>query len=190
MNIRRVVKDWCYKHLYLKRVPDLYVGGKEKPYMLRWYVIPRNPIFNIYFHIFLRSDYAEALHDHPWAFNMSLLLDGNYTEHVPGVYHAGSVPPFYMSKAEPDYTRTNKIERKEGDFAFRWGKAPHRVQLHEKPYPWDSEWTREDPCSTLFITGPKIRKWGFYCPKGWRPWQAFLGNYTNAHEGLDTNGCD
>lgn len=26
---------------------------------------------------------------------------------------------------------------------------------------------------TLFITGPRIRDWGFHCPKGWVPWQDF-----------------
>jgi hypothetical protein len=26
---------------------------------------------------------------------------------------------------------------------------------------------------TLFITGPRIREWGFHCPKGWVHWQDF-----------------
>lgn len=26
---------------------------------------------------------------------------------------------------------------------------------------------------TLFITGPRIREWGFHCPKGWRHWRDF-----------------
>lgn len=26
---------------------------------------------------------------------------------------------------------------------------------------------------TLFITGPKVREWGFWCPKGWVHWTKF-----------------
>lgn len=31
---------------------------------------------------------------------------------------------------------------------------------------------------SLFITGPKVRDWGFDCPQGWKPWQEFtaVGN--------------
>ncbi|KQM65813.1 hypothetical protein ASE75_06175 [Sphingomonas sp. Leaf17] len=28
---------------------------------------------------------------------------------------------------------------------------------------------------SLFITGPKVREWGFYCPKGWVHWRDFTG---------------
>lgn len=27
---------------------------------------------------------------------------------------------------------------------------------------------------TLFITGPKVKEWGFYCPKGWLHWTKFV----------------
>ena len=52
-----------------KRHPDFIVGGKDNPYLLRWFVIPRNPVFNIYLHRFLRSDDDRALHDHPWGYS-------------------------------------------------------------------------------------------------------------------------
>lgn len=29
---------------------------------------------------------------------------------------------------------------------------------------------------TLFITGPKVRDWGFDCPNGWVPWQVFTAS--------------
>lgn len=56
-----------------------YIGGKENPYMIRWFVIPRNPWFNIYVHKFCRDDDDRALHDHPWWF-VSLVLSGSYIE--------------------------------------------------------------------------------------------------------------
>jgi hypothetical protein len=40
----------------MKRAPDQVIGGRERPYMLRWYLIPRNRFCNIYLHHFLRSD--------------------------------------------------------------------------------------------------------------------------------------
>ena len=29
-------------------------------------------------------------------------------------------------------------------------------------------------CWTLFITGPRVREWGFHCPKGWVVWTDFV----------------
>ena len=59
----------------LCRTPDLVIGGWDDPYLLRWWLIPRNRWFNVYLHLFLRSDDDRALHDHPW-FNLSFLLEG------------------------------------------------------------------------------------------------------------------
>jgi hypothetical protein len=45
------------------------------------------------------------------------------------------------------------------------------------------------PCVTLFVTGPKIREWGFHCPfAGWRHWR----DYTHVGEGGSSigRGCD
>ena len=102
-----------------RRPPDYIIGGKEQPYMLRWWVIPRNRWFNIYLHYFLRSDDDRALHDHPW-FNVSILLDGGYTEHtiaeggvnVRKEYSAGAIK-FRRAKAahrvDRRYVRKNEI---------------------------------------------------------------------------------
>jgi hypothetical protein len=32
------------------------------------------------------------------------------------------------------------------------------------------------PAETLFITGPKVRDWGFHCPNGWVHWRDFVAN--------------
>lgn len=40
-----------------RRPPDFVIGGQERPYLRRWFVIPRNPIWNVYLHQFLRSDH-------------------------------------------------------------------------------------------------------------------------------------
>jgi hypothetical protein len=54
-----------FKKIAGSRPPDFVIGG-DSPYMLRWWIIPRNKFFNIYLHRFLRSDDDRALHDHPW----------------------------------------------------------------------------------------------------------------------------
>ena len=93
------------------RKPDMVIGGRERPYLLRWYVIPRNPVFNVYLHQFLRSDDDRALHDHPWM-NLSVLLKGRYREHTQGGHR----------------------DFKAGQFRFRWtGRIAHRIELTHGP---------------------------------------------------------
>lgn len=133
------------------RAPDFIIGGDDNPYMLRWWVIPRNAWFNVYLHRITRDDDDRALHDHPY-FNVSIILRGAYREVMPN----GS-----------------RILRP-GRIVFRQAEALHRLQVVEGPV-W-----------TLFITGRRVREWGFACPKGWVHWKDF----TSA-DGRETGkGCD
>jgi len=153
----------------LGRKPDFVIGDKEKPYLLRWWVIPRNRFFNIYLHKFCKSDDDRALHDHPWTFNISILLKGNYIEH-----------------------RLNKklVLRRRFIPYFRWGKAPHRVQLlpHPDNCRFDPHYNSELPVWTIFITGRIVREWGFYCPKGWKHWKEFVATRPGGNS--IGNGCE
>ncbi len=49
----------------------------------------------------------------------------------------------------------------DGDWRYRRSTYAHRLELVS-----DEAWT-------LFLTGPRIRHWGFHCPKGWVPWEKF-----------------
>ncbi len=140
-------------------MPDVVIGGHVRPYLRRWWLIPRNPLFNVYVHQFLRSDDDRALHDHPWLFNCSVLLDGFYLEHTP----------------------LGQFLRRAGQVKFRWGGAPHRVELFEQV-----RTRRPLPCWTVFITGPRVRQWGFHCPQGWVHWKRF----TSADGNDVGKGCD
>jgi hypothetical protein len=128
-----------------RRPPNVVIGGLERPYLLRWFFIPRNRFFNIYIHKFLRSDDDRALHDHPWA-NASFILANEYAEH----------------RIEQGGVNTRTMHRA-GDWNFRAsGKIAHRVEL------------TNGPCWTLFLTGPNYREWGFHCPEqGWIHWKRF-----------------
>lgn len=150
--IWRAVANWLLGRA--KRAPDFVVGGTLDPYLIRWWVIPRNPVFNVYLHCFKRSDDDRALHTHPWLFNLSWLLRGNYREWIGD---------------------TNFVDRTEGAVKFRFGAAAHRIEL------------TDGDCWTLFVTGPRIREWGFLCPQGFVHWQKFTA--TN-DQGAIGKGCD
>jgi hypothetical protein len=153
------------------RDPDFYIGGKDNPYLLRWWIIPRNRFFNIYLHKFLRDDDDRALHDHPWA-SCSIILKGGYIEHQPeGVY-----------------------VRKPGRIYFRRATQAHRIELHRGYWcSWCANVWHPDssepgrPAWTLFITGPKIREWGFHCPEKWVHWRDFT---TGQNGELVGKGCE
>lgn len=162
MTIRDRILRWARN-----RNPDFVIGGPARPYLRRHWLIPRNRFFNCYVHEFLRSDDDRALHDHPWLFNASWLLEGEYVEHT---IREGGIEV--------------RTRRQAGDWKFRWGPAPHRVELIglrglDMPML---------PCWTVFITGPVVRQWGFHCPeRGWVHWKAFTAA---SDPGSVGKGCD
>lgn len=146
-TLRQVITDRLIDRA-MRREPDQIIGGREDPYLLRWWLLPRNKLLNVYLHHFLRSDDDRALHDHPWA-NASWLLRGEYLEHT---IAAGGI------------NRRTRLEA--GAVRVRWtGRLAHRVELNA------------GPCWTLFVTGPRYREWGFHCPDaGWIHWERFTAD--------------
>lgn len=143
----------------VSRDPDFVIGGTEWPYLLRWWLIPRNRWCNVYMHLFLRSDDDRALHDHPWWW-CSLLLGGEYTEHT----------------IDPGGIHHRRVYRT-GSLRVHGGQHAHRIELHNGPV-W-----------TLFVTGPRYRDWGFHCPaEGWIPWQRFTAADDSGRTGPGCEG--
>lgn len=131
-------------------------------YMHRWWRIARNWMFNIYYHIVLRSDDDRALHDHPW-WNFSIVLEGGYWEHM---ILAGGIH--------------RKTWCGPGTMRFRWaGQLAHRLELDYVLTGVVEQGQTEHmelPVTTIFITGPVLRRWGFHHPDGWvdaYDWDAF-----------------
>lgn len=166
-----------------KRPPDFIVGEDDPlgAYLHRWYITSYSGWYrtipeeqrnlwqrfvrcwpNIYFHKFLRSDNDEALHDHPWH-NLSILLKGEYNEHT-------------IAKGGIN-SRKRRTPGLRSGVKFRSAWAAHRVELLTI---FDiDKMTGEDrpislPSWSLFLTGPKLRVWGFHCRKGWKPFDKFL----------------
>jgi hypothetical protein len=144
------------------RAPDVVIGGPDDPYLRRWHLIPRNPVLNIYLHQFLRPDDDRALHDHPWPW-ASWLLIGEYCEHT---IKAGGI-----------HLRT---WRRAGSLRVSSPWRAHRIELQQAA-------GLNLICWTLFITGPRIREWGFHCPHaGWVHWRDFTDS---ADPGRVGRGC-
>lgn len=121
----------------MARPPAKRIG---ESYLTRWHVIPKNRVFNIYLHHVQADDPDTHLHDHPWLFNISVVLRGRIAETL---------------------LRGERL-LEPGSVTARMSRAPHRLAL------------LSDDSVTLFLTGPKIRRWGFYTDRGWVDSQHYL----------------
>jgi hypothetical protein len=73
--------------------PDLVIESRDRVYLHRWWLIPKNRYCNIFLHHFLHDDDDRALHDHPFA-SLSICLKGAYWEDTPNggaFYQAGAI---------------------------------------------------------------------------------------------------
>jgi hypothetical protein len=151
LRIPTRLRNWMVNRLVGPRLggtPDFIVGEPDYVYLRRWYLVPRNRFLNVYLHEFLRSDDDRALHDHPWA-SVSLSLIGRYY----------------------DVTEAGRRLVLPGEVVYRRAKHTHRVELVKNEFAIQPY---ERPAWTLFITGPKVREWGFKCPQGWRHWREYV----------------
>jgi hypothetical protein len=159
---------WPWLRRWFSGRPHMTIGGETdgEPYMLRWYVLPRNEQMNVYLHKFLRSDDDRALHDHPWTF-WSLILKNFYDEVTPdGVKRRrpGSIarrPATARHRVRLMPTASQQARYDHLDYLLQMGVKtqlptallPGRLRPEEKPV-W-----------TLVVTGKKVREWGFWCPR-------------------------
>jgi hypothetical protein len=132
------------------RPPDFVIWQDDQIYLRRWHLLPRNRWFKVYLHNFLRSDEDRAMHDHPYR-NVSILLSGSYIEWFKG----DELTEWAMRRPWRPWAPWR--------LTFRRAETAHRVQLIAGAPVW-----------TLFVTGPRIREWGFHCPRGWVPWTTFV----------------
>lgn len=146
----------------MQRPHDFHIGDAEAPYLRRWWHVPRNEMANVYLHEILRSDEDRAGHDHPWA-NTSLVIEGGYWEVI-------------YCEREP-WVEVDRQWRGPGSVVARQATDTHRLIVPDG-----------GRAVSLFMTGPKVREWGFWCPdgKGWVHWRDFTGG---ANGELVGRGC-
>lgn len=63
-----------------------------------------------------------------------------------------------------EHTPEGSFVREPGSIVHRQATDSHRLEV-----------TRGDRVVSLFITGPRVREWGFLCPQGWVHWRDFTG---------------
>lgn len=139
---RKLLRGWW--DVVTSRRADVMIPAFPPVYMRRWWRIPRNAFFNVYYHLIHISDEDAALHDHPW-WSFSIVLEGGYYEHT--IAEGGvSTRTWYPA----------------GSVRFRPnGKFAHRLELERDV---DGQ---EMQVKTIFITGPTLRRWGFHHTLKW-----------------------
>lgn len=75
-----------------------------------------------------------------------------------------------------EHTKQGSPLRRRGSIVLRRATAAHRLEVVHGPV-W-----------TLFITGPRIRAWGFHCPQGWVHWRRFTKPGDKGQIGQGCNG--
>jgi len=140
--------------------------------MHRWWRIPRNWATNVYYHIVLRSDDDRALHDHPWL-SVSIVLEGGYFEHTidaGGINHKHWFGPGSI-RFRPSGTFAHRLELPLRKVQVGFEDEPSTmtfmdddIRLSEHKPVFEDQ---ESPCTTIFITGPVLRRWGFHATDEW-----------------------
>lgn len=142
------------------RTPYIHLEG----YMNRWWLLPYNRTgLAVRVHEILSSDRERDLHNHPWAYT-SIVLRGGYFEHTLREF-PGRAPVPIRRWYGP------------GSVLVRPANSFHRLELWKRP---DGT---EEPCISLFITGPKRRDtapehscWGFLVDDVYVPADVYLGD--------------
>ncbi|EJL21930.1 hypothetical protein [Novosphingobium sp. AP12] len=82
---------------------------------------------------------------------------------------------YLISGSYIEHTPEGRVIRKAGDVVKRSAEAMHRLEV-----------IPGEKAMSLFITGPKVREWGFDCPHGWIHWEDFV---SRENKGLIGRGC-
>lgn len=139
--------------------------GRVHPGMDRLHVIPRNKYFNIYLHRFRGPDQDRDLHDHPW-WSFSWCLRGQLWERCEIVKVRSRPVLWPPSKwgwrrlGPGSITTMRRIPR----FVLRRPGDKHSI-IDGSWMPAMADGAIVLPI-TLFITGPKVRVWGFHTKDG------------------------
>lgn len=121
------------------RLPKTTITVGGKPYLTRCYLFGKDRAWgNVYLHHFHSSDQGEELHNHPWAWGISLVLAGGYSEEYRDDWDGKEGWHVARRTVRP---RTLHLIRA-SDF--------HRVDLLD-----GEAWT-------LFFAGPRTKDWGFW----------------------------
>ena len=169
-SLRNNEAGWFPNWLCLSLKPDVIIGNN---YLWRWWILPRNPFFNIYLHKIMRSDDSRALHCHPWH-NLSIILKGTYRE-VTLVDRSWLIQHSFDQDTFGE-EETVQLSRFAGEWIFRHARTPHRLVVSPGAPVW-----------SLFVTGPRYRAWGFHLRDRWLHWKDYVAEYGDGRSEASTS---
>ncbi|WP_285020277.1 hypothetical protein [Novosphingobium sp. fls2-241-R2A-195] len=89
--------------------------------------------------------------------------------------HPWSNVSFLIAGSYIEHTPEGRFVRRAGDVIERPAHAMHRLEA-----------IPGERAISLFMTGPKVREWGFACEQGWVHWEDFV---SRENEGAVGRGC-
>lgn len=140
---KRLARSSWVERCLFDREPDQIIGGEGSPYLYRWRLLKGRRKWGNVYLHLILRDDDDRALHDHPWPSVSFVLSGPLSE-VRLVDGVETVRCFNV-----------------GDIVFRSPSATHRLFLSSVP------------ALTLFVVGPRVREWGFHCPKGWRHWRAF-----------------
>ena len=139
---------------------------ERRPYLERFYILPRNPFFSPLVHIWRGGDFHQAPHCHP-AGSWSILLCGRLREFV--IYREKEWSLGSWNYHGRIASGCDEAWRDLRPFAAIYRPAEFRHRIEILP-------SGRLPPITIFIFFRKRREWGFWCPQKsgkriWTPWK-------------------
>lgn len=166
---KRII-DWLARRCERRSEGVQFITGTDPSdvYMVR-YILLKTSWVSIYIHQFLRSD-RDSYHDHPWNF-WTYIVSGKYIEHRPWYATRARDWNQYHSGGKRDVTCERGVDKNR--FSYRDAECLHWVEI-DQTYRFEDRYSAP---TTICITGPKWREWGFIDPKidGWIHWKEYLG---------------
>ena len=132
-----------------------------EPTMDRTALFPKNDFNNHFLHKYTQGEFgAPALHDHPW-WSISFLLYGKLEEVT------YDVPQSELEDFRYGY---QPIEKKVIRPNWPIKREPIPRVLVRPPGLVHTVQLKSEKAATYFVTGPRVRNWGFYTKWGWIPY--------------------
>ena len=125
--------------------PDQRIGAPGRIYLERWW-LERGPRRSVYLHRYIGDDPRRDLHDHP-ADSASLMLRGALLER-------------WLPRGSAVEAEVRRQGLGAGTVTYRPAEHAHQLET----WPLGAEVTAGEQPLTLFVFGPRRRRWGFWVP--------------------------
>lgn len=124
------------------------------------------------------GDYMQRWYIIPRNEQMNLYLHRTLTDDEEIMHdHPWDNTSFVIDGGYLEATPQQSYVRRPGDLVARKATDAHRLVLIDNK-----------PSVSLFLTGPKVREWGFLCPKGWLHWSKYTNGKRNGRSEVG-GGC-